>query len=201
MPDLVPPRSALAHATPFSGTSAALALSERTGSRLLHLERARHGDELDAVLAALSLSAPPSLGQSGGRDGTWLLGLGPAIWLLVLEPPAVVPPALTLSGAMRLAFAAALDASHAHTRIEIAGAKADELIAKGCALDLHPRRFPPGACAAAGFAGMRTILWRAPGGDRFDLFVGRSYAVSLWEWLLDAAAEYRVDAGAAVNGH
>ncbi len=47
---------------------------------------------------------------------------------------------------------------------------------------------------------MRTILWRAPGGDRFDLFVGRSYAVSLWEWLLDAAAEYHADTRAAANG-
>jgi len=200
MPDSVPPLSALAGAARFDGAGAALALAERTGSTLLHLEGARPGAALDAVLVALSLAEPPSLGNSGGRDGAWLLGLGPAIWLLALEQRATLPAALTLSGAAGLAFEVALDISHAYTRIEIAGGKADEVIAKGCALDLHPRRFPPGACAAAGLAGMRAILWRAPDRDRFDLFVGRSHAVSLWEWLIEAAAEYRESTGAAAIG-
>ncbi len=197
MADPVPPRSALAGAARFDGAGAALALAERTGSTLLHLEGARPGAALDAVLTALGLAEPPPLGNSGGRDGAWLLGLGPGIRLLALEQRATLPAALTLAGAAGLAFEAALDISHAYTRIEIAGGKAGELIAKGCALDLHPRRFPAGACAAAGFAGMRTIVWRAPDRDGFDLFVGRSHAVSLWEWLIEAATEYRENAGAA----
>jgi hypothetical protein len=35
---------------------------------------------------------------------------------------------------------------------------------------------------------MRTIIRCAEEG--FELLVGRSYALSLWEWLVDAATEY-----------
>jgi heterotetrameric sarcosine oxidase gamma subunit len=167
---------------------------------LLHLEGFRSGTELDAVLAVLDLTELPSVGSTGGGGGAWLLCPGPSIWHLVVDPQTAVPPALTLAGAAGLAFDAALDMSHAYTRIEIAGRNAEELIAKGCSLDLHPRMFPPGACAATGFTGMRTILWRVPDSERFELFVGRSHAVSLWEWLLEAAAEYSETPGAAPIG-
>jgi heterotetrameric sarcosine oxidase gamma subunit len=63
-------------------------------------------------------------------------------------------------------------------------------MAKGCAIDLHPRAFPIHACAAAGFAGTRTIIRRADA-EGFELLIGRSHALSLWEWLVDAATESR----------
>ena len=190
MSDATSPRSALASIPRFGGASAALALRELPGSTILHLEGTRPSTKLDAVFAALGLAEPLAIGMSGGRDGARLLCIGPAIWLLVLDQSVVIPAALTLAGAVGQAFEAALDASHAHTGIEIGGSKATDFIAKGCALDLHPQKFPPGACAATGFAGMRTILWRASDGDRFALFVGRSYAISISQWLADAAAEY-----------
>lgn len=142
------------------------------------------------VLAALGLAELPEIGTSGGGDGARLLGLGPDIWLLVCDAPASAAGALTPGGPIGDAFDATLDTTHAYTRIGIGGTQAVEFIAKACALDLHPRHFEPGACAAAGFAGMRVIIWRAMDADRFDLLVGRSYAVSLWEWMIDGAAEY-----------
>jgi sarcosine oxidase gamma subunit len=33
------------------------------------------------------------------------------------------------------------------------------------------------------------IVWRSLDA-RFDLFVGRSYALSLWDWLAEAALEF-----------
>jgi sarcosine oxidase, subunit gamma len=190
MSDTVPPRSALASATRFEGTGNALALKEWPLSTLLHLEGAQPGPELNAFLAALGLSEPPAIGMSGGRNGTWLLCLGPAIWLLALDSQAAVPETFTLAGGTGRAFEMALDVSHAHTRIEITGERAAEFIAKSCALDLHPRKFAPRACATAGFAGMRTILWRTMDGAGFNLLVGRSYAASMWRWMIDASAEY-----------
>ena len=71
----------------------------------------------------------------------------------------------------------------------IKGERAADLLAKGSALDLHPKYFPVGACGAAGYARLRTILWKTSAME-FELLVGRSYARSLWEWLIDAAAEY-----------
>jgi sarcosine oxidase subunit gamma len=199
MSDTVAPHSALANATAFNASGHLLTLRECAGSRLIHLEGACPGAELDAVLAVLGLAQPPNIGTSGGRDGARLLCLGPAIWLLVLDSQSFVPAALTLAGAMDSAFEVTVDTSHAYTRIQIGGTHAVEFIAKACALDLHPRKFVPGACAATGFAGMRTILWRAMDGDRFDLLVGRSYSVSLWEWMIDAAVEYNQDSATGIT--
>jgi sarcosine oxidase subunit gamma len=174
---------------PRLGGSAALTVAEQPGSTLLHLEGARHGTELGAVLSTLGLADIPAIGASGGRDGASLLGIGPSIWLLVMEPGTALPSTLTAGGAIGSAFTVALDASHAYTRIAIAGPKASELLAKGCAIDLHPRRFLPGGCAVAALAGMRCTIWRVAH-EAFEILIGRSYAVSLWEWLRDVTAEY-----------
>jgi sarcosine oxidase subunit gamma len=183
MSDTVLPRSALTAAPRIGSAEGVLAIREHTGSTLLHLEGERPGAELDAALMTLGLPTLPMTGASDGRDGARLLGIGPAIWLLVLN--ALVPPPTALGAA----FDVALDVSHAYTRLAISGSRAADFIAKACALDLHPRIFRPGACAATAFTGMRTILWRTDP-DGFDLLVGRSYTMSLWQWMTDAATEF-----------
>lgn len=188
MSETIPIRSALVGVPRFGG-SAALTVAEQPGSTLLHLEGARHGTELGSVLSTLGLADIPAIGASGGRDGASLLGIGPSIWLLVIEPGTALPSTLAVGGAIGSAFTVALDASHAYTRIAIAGPKACELLAKGCAIDLHPRQFPPGGCAVAALAGMRCTIWRGAH-EAFEILIGRSYAVSLWEWLRDVTAEY-----------
>jgi sarcosine oxidase subunit gamma len=108
-----------------------------------------------------------------------LLGVGPEIWLTTFAPPENA----------RGAFDVVLDMTAAWIRLGVSGSHAPRLIAKGCAVDLHPRCFPAGACAAAGLAGFRTIVWR-PDDEGFELWVSRSYALSFWSWLIDAAAEF-----------
>ena len=183
MPDMAP-LSALAGAGFAGHSSATLRIYEEHGYALQHLEGLRSDADFAEFLAAFGIDALPATGRSFGNANAALLGIGPSIWLLVCSPPATCPAAVAR------AFAAAIDVSHAFTCIRIAGEKAQELIAKGCALDLHPRHFPPGACAAAGFADMRVILWRAQDDAHFDLFVSRSYARSLWKWLQDATEQY-----------
>jgi sarcosine oxidase subunit gamma len=199
MSDIAPAHSALACVTPFGSAGCVLALGECPGSTLLHLEGARPGAALDAVVAGLALAHLPKIGGSGGYDGTRLLGLGPDIWMLAHDAASAVPDILAPGGLIGQAFEVTVDVSHAYTRIEIDGDHSVEFIAKACALDLHPRSFAPGACAATGFAGMRTILWRSADADRFELLIGRSYAVSLWEWMIDAAAEYGMAAATAIE--
>lgn len=88
------------------------------------------------------------------------------------------------------AFTVALDVSHAWTRLAVAGVNAAALLAKGCAVDFHPSAFPSDACAATGLAQMRVVIWRSGNEPHFDLMIGRSFARSLWDWLLEAAREY-----------
>jgi len=178
--------SALDGVTPYRGNVGVLTMAEHGLTTLLHLEGARPGPELTTILANLALTALPAIGESGGRADAMLLSIGPSMWLLVA--PAGPPKELTTASATGGAFEVALDVSHAYGCIEIAGDKASELLAKGCVLDLHLRHFPPGACAATGLWGIRTIIRHLP--DRFHVLVTRSYAHSLWLRLLDAGREY-----------
>ena len=180
-------RSALASVAAASAQSDGLALAEHRGARLNHLEGAREGAPLAALLASLEIPALPALGRSGGTSEARMLAIGPDVFLLVAQSP----PAADLAQA----FTAAVDLSDGWTRLVVTGAYAPDLLAAGCALDLHPRAFPPGACAVTGLAGMRTVVWRSAD-DRFDLMVGRSYARSMWDWLIESAAEFGVFAPA-----
>jgi sarcosine oxidase subunit gamma len=70
------------------------------------------------------------------------------------------------------------------------------VLAKGCPLDLHPRAFPPGACAQSLLAKVAVLIHlqdddRARG-PSFDVYVARSFAHYLWMWLEDAGREYGV---------
>jgi sarcosine oxidase subunit gamma len=178
-------RSALASAA-VATDPAGLCLSEHRGARLYHLEGARDRAPLAAVLANLGLPALPAIGRCAAAPAAQMLAIGPDMFMLAMQSSA--------SDLVR-AFAVVVDVSDGWTRIVVTGTNARDLLAQGCALDLHPRVFPPGTCAATGFAGLRTFLWHSAA-DRFDLLVGRSYARALWDWLLEAAAEFGVFAPA-----
>jgi len=175
-------RSALASAA-VATDPAGLSLSEHRGARLYHLEGARDRAPLATVLG---LPALPAIGHCAGTPDAQVLAIGPDIFMLVTQSPA---PDLAQ------AFAAVVDVSDGWTRIVVTGSHARDLLAQGCALDLHPQVFPPGTCAVTGFAGLRTFVWHAAE-DRFGLLVGRSYARALWDWLLESAAEFGVFAPA-----
>lgn len=140
---------------------------------IVHLESPREG-----------VNAPmlPAAGQCISHDGAVLLSIGPGTYLRIggNDDYAMLDARFTV----------AVDVGSAWTNIAIAGARAVELLRKGCAVDLHPRAFSAGACCSTGLAGMRAVLWRPRTGDRYELLVARSYAQSLWSWLLDAAAPY-----------
>ena len=54
-------------------------------------------------------------------------------------------------------------------------------------LDLHPRAFAPGRCARASLAKTVVLIHQTDDQPTFDLYVDRSYAEYLWQWLEDAA--------------
>jgi heterotetrameric sarcosine oxidase gamma subunit len=154
--------------------------------RLVEVARPQPGSALDAVLAAFHADELPHTGESASAGALSLLGIGPGRWMLVEH---AVP--LRSQGPLeRLtdAFEIVIEIGDAWTQIAVSGTAMHDLLAKGCALDLHPTVFREGACAVTGFAHLRCLLFRFGAG--FRLFVGRSYAASLAEWLIEAAAEF-----------
>jgi len=142
-----------------------------------------------AYLAGVPLPLEPNRVASMRELRT--LWLGPDEWL-VTAPQGVAPELLArITRALAGRQATVSDLSASRAAIEIAGRRARSLLEKGCGLDLHPRAFGPGQCAQTLFARLPVILDQVSAAPAYRLFVRRSAARWLCEWLIDAAEEFR----------
>jgi sarcosine oxidase subunit gamma len=81
---------------------------------------------------------------------------------------------------------------HSRTRIVIDGSCARDVLRKGIPLDFDPDVFRVDQAALTGLHHTPVLIHRA-GADRYELYAMRSFALSVWEWLTDAALEYGYD--------
>jgi sarcosine oxidase subunit gamma len=141
-----------------------------------------------SVGTALGLDLPTEPNTAVTHGDLTALWLGPDEWLLTAPPGA----AAELETRIRTAFggepAAVTDVSANRVTLLLTGARARDLLAHGCALDLHPRAFGPGRCAQTMLARAQVILAATPEG--FLILVRSSFAGYLTDWLRDAATEY-----------
>jgi sarcosine oxidase subunit gamma len=128
----------------------------------------------------------------------------PAPWLLSRQErgqtappqaPAPWPGGAPVEQRLRAAIgaepASVVDVSAQRTTILVAGAHARDLLAHGCALDLHPTAFPVGRCAQTLLARAQVVLVAIDGEPAYWLLVRSSFARYVAEWLEDASVEYR----------
>jgi sarcosine oxidase, subunit gamma len=142
-----------------------------------------------AYLAGVPLPMQPNRVASMRELRT--LWLGPDEWL-VTAPAGAAPDLMgRLTRALAGRHASVTDLSASRAVIEITGTQARTLLEKGCGLDLHPRVFGPGQCAQTVFAKLPVIIDQLTGAPAYRLFVRRSAAHWLAEWLIDAAQEFR----------
>jgi len=143
-----------------------------------------------AYLAGVPLPLQPNRVASMRTLRT--LWLGPDEWLVT--SPEIAPPELRarLTRALAGRRATVSDLSASRAVIEITGKRARDLLEKGCGLDLHPRVFGPGSCAQTLFAKLPVIIDQFGAAPSYRLFVRRSSARWLTEWLIDAAEEFRL---------
>ena len=129
-----------------------------------------------------------------------LLWTGPQQWLLVSEQIETASLMIQLEEMLARTHATVTDLSHGRVIVRIAGSQTRVLLAKGCPLDIES--LTVGDCAATHLGAITVMIhWRK--GDACDLYVSRSFAVSLWEWLLDAAGEfgYRIMSASTTYHH
>ena len=104
---------------------------------------------------------------------------------------------MTADDALRqklLQIPGAVDLSASRAVLELSGADARSVLAKGCTLDLRGPSFRAPQCAQTLLARSSVIL-QALDGPAFRIFVRNSFSDYLAEWLLDAAAETRASLG------
>ncbi|WP_426998404.1 sarcosine oxidase subunit gamma [Pseudarthrobacter sp. N5] len=82
-----------------------------------------------------------------------------------------------------------VDLSANRTVFELSGSRAQAVLEKGCALDLHPRSFAAGTALATEIGHIPTMLLKT-GEETFRVFPRASLADYLGRWILDGMREF-----------
>jgi sarcosine oxidase subunit gamma len=174
---------AAAHArSPLHGRAGELAAAGAAEVAFLAQVDLRADPALAARLPLAPPLAPNTWTAGGGREALWL---GPDQWLLVGPPGSA--PAITaeLGRALAGEHHSVVDTSANRTVVELTGDGRLDLLAQGCALDLHPRAWRPGRCAQTLLARVPVLLQEREGATR--VFVRASFAAHLAGWLTAVA--------------
>lgn len=149
------------------------------------------GPVTDAVTAVLGV-APPA------QPNTWIRGnagpviwLGPDEWLVISEVTAPETREAELRAAVRPSGGAAVDVSGQRVTLTLRGRHVRDVLAKGCALDLHRTVFRPESSAQTTLGRAGVVLLAGEDPDKFTVLVRQSFAGYLADWLIDAAEEFR----------
>lgn len=147
--------------------------------------------EAAAIQAALGLELPLHFGiyaRSGDLDACWL---GPDEWLLVAPAGAARELVESVTLAAGSAHHMVLDISANRTCIELRGADARYVLAKGCHEDTAKPNFSGCKIVQTVLAKVPVILQLRADEPVFRIFVRNSFAEYLAQWLVDAAGEIR----------
>jgi heterotetrameric sarcosine oxidase gamma subunit len=146
---------------------------------------------VDAARAAFGAELP-SLPRCVAARDTAFVWSGPDQWLAYRHPSL----AQSMEGALAeplAEFAAIVDQSHGRTILRVAGPRVREALAKGLAIDLHPREFKTGYAAVTAVAQIAVHFWQTDDRPTYQFAVPRGFALSFWHWLEASAAEYGLE--------
>jgi sarcosine oxidase subunit gamma len=148
-----------------------------------------------SVSAALGIaSLPAGIGTAAEAGARRVLKTGPEqFWVLA---PAADNLAARLQEVVPPAMGAVTPLSHSRTRIFIEGDAAGETLAKGIPIDFHPEAFAVGQFALTGLHHTPVLVHRTAQA-RYEIYAMRTFALSVWEWLVDAALPFGYDIEAA----
>lgn len=145
------------------------------------------GQEAAIAAAVAPLLGPEALAARAGQvqraGGVSLYRTAPdAYWVLAADAKVLSQ----LHAAVPTDAGTVTPLSHSRVRLLVDGPAARTVLAAGISVDLHPRSFPVGSFAQTGLHHTAVLLERCAQ-DRYELYVLRTFALSIWEWLLDAA--------------
>jgi sarcosine oxidase subunit gamma len=142
------------------------------------------------IATALGLTVVATPNHAAQKDGVTILWVGPDRWLVVEPERPGRELGARLDEALTSTPATLTELSHGRTVFRIAGRSSRDLLAKGCGVDFHPRAFPAGSCVQSLLGHVAALLHAVDDAPSFDLYVARSYALTVWEWLTESATGF-----------
>ncbi len=153
---------------------------------------------INAIKSACGCDIPFEPGSVSVAGSLSLIWLAADRWMAVSAEP---DPGI-LEATLRRACddtVAVIDASHASTVLRLSGPQARTVLMKGAPLDFHARTFTPGRVATT-MISQCTVTLVCIDQDTFDLYVFRSFAQHMWEWLRDASEEFGYEVSDILSG-
>ena len=135
---------------------------------------------------------PPAANKfttAGERHAVWL---GPDEFMIICEAGKDEELASAINTSFGSRHAAVTNVTDALAAFDIRGAAVRQLLAKGCALDLHQNSFASGD-AAQTLLSHAAVTIMALANDEFIVICRTSFAPYLHDWIIDAALEYGVE--------
>lgn len=199
MPDM---RSALTGRLtpgPFGAAGGRLAFSERPLGPLIQIAGWHDSFEsaVRPLLARLGLDGAGSFDRAQISDKAAAFRIAPE--RVLLRPASAEECAAIMSDADP-ALTPVLDLSHSRMLLRISGAAAPDLMARLMPIDFDTQVFGVGRFVQSGIHTVPVLVHRAAdmaGAPVFDLYLPRSFAASLWDFIAQTALPlgYRVEAG------
>jgi methylglutamate dehydrogenase subunit D len=182
-------RSPLAELPPTTAENARVSLGEvRPGSILQIAAWPETLTTVQGVMAVFLGAQVPKSGRGlAGADAT-IATVAPGRYLVTGNATDLVP---RFEAALPASDGAITDLSHGQAILRLEGEAAADVLARCVALDLDPAAFPAGRVARTAIHHVDVLIHRLTA-TSFDLWVFRSFAESLAEWILDAGLEFPI---------
>jgi heterotetrameric sarcosine oxidase gamma subunit len=157
--------------------------------------KGRRAALVDAARSAFGVELPDLPRCVEGRDMAFIWS-GPDQWLAYRHPAPGGGMEAHLAGPFA-GFASIVDQSHGRTLLRVTGPRVRDALAKGIAIDLHPREFKTGHAAITAVAHIGVHFWQTDDRPIYDFAVPRGFALSFWHWLEASAAELGLEFASA----
>ena len=142
-----------------------------------------------AVKAITGCTFPPKANRFQSAGERHMVWLGPDEYLLLCEASKEQELQDSLNSMIPSPHFAITDVSDSLCALSLHGPAVRAVLAKGCGLDLHPRKFTAGQSAQSLLA-LSAVTLMALADDAFILICRTSFASYVQHWLADAALEY-----------
>lgn len=164
-----------------------VSLRERRFVGKVNLRGDAHGGPFAGIVrGVLGVGLPTAPNTTVSHGDFTVFWLGPDEWLIHTPEDGQGDLVERLRAALGAVHSAVTDVTDYYVVIELRGAACRDVMARGCALDLHPRSFRTGHCAQSHFSRASVLIHRVSD-TGMDVQVRWTYARYLWMYMSEAA--------------